>query len=423
MNKLDLKKYYILIFYLIGLVNWFFKLDLLYLISLLIFTGFITYKNIDRRLLIPIIIAVPFMHYNPDFSVLSIIIGLIIAVILVLDIIKYQMYTINNIIKAMFIILVLMMFSLFYTISFELSMLGISKFLIYTVLLVYFYNIKSDKKDIIINSFIYISFIIVLQIFIYFITNLQFDFLENLSKLTLGWGSYNVISYFFLSTIILSSIKYIQTYKNRYLILIFLMISFSILTLTKGTYIAIVIISVPYLMNMYNDSKKNPYLVKQFILYVIIALLFRLFVSNPLGITLNWYDRIGRGSVSQDGIDVLLSLGLDVVKMSPIVGLGANISSLFISNVYFIYDPNYFPNFIIQTMATLGLIGLCGVGYYLFAVIKTLLKKSCYNKYVLLIFLVIIIQSLFDTSIFSGIVMITLSILLSNVEEEKKGVA
>lgn len=423
MRKLDLQKYYILIFYLIGLVNWFFKLEVIYLSSLLLLSIYVIKMNLDRKLLIPIILGVPFMHYNPNMDTLSIIMGLMISVVLILDMINNKMYNYNNIIKSMIIILLLMVFSLFYTISFELSVNGIIKYCIYTILLIYLYNINSDKKDIIIKSFIYISFVIIIQIGIYFTSNISFNFLENLKNLTLGWGSFNVISYMFIASLIVATIKYTENNKTRYLLYIFLMISCSILTLTKGTYIAVLIVCVPYMMNVYNDNKKNPYLVKQFVFYVIIALLFRLLISNPLGITLDWYDRIGRGSVSQDGIDVLLSLGLDVVKLSPIVGLGANISSLFISNVYFIYDPNYFPNFIIQTMATLGLIGLVGVGYYLFVVIKALLKKSNYNKYILLLFLVIIIQSLFDTSIFSGIVMITLSVVLSNISEEMKGIA
>ena len=422
MKKIFEKDYYIFSIYAIGLINWFFKLNYLYLILILGLSFFIILKNYDRKHLISLILCTPFVHYNDYYNIVYLIAGLILICLYTYDIYKNDRLLINEIIVAMLILLVLMTFSLFYTLDFNLSFYGVLKFGIYAFVLVYLNSVKTDKIMTIVNSVMYLGVLVILEIGLFFLENYQTNFLDNIKVLDLGWGGYDLISLTFIISFIVTTIGYLKTYKYKYFLFILGFISLSILTLTKGSYISILIISVPYALLLYNKNEKNTYLVKQFVFYVIIALAFRLLVSNPTGITDYWFERIERDNFLDDKY-LLIKKGLEVIKINPIFGLGANVSSLFISNYEYIFDSKYFPNFVIQTIATIGILGIIALLYFIFVVIKSLISKNIYNTFVLLMFIVILIQGLFDASFYTGIVMIILSIILSGIERKETAVA
>lgn len=422
MKKFLEKDYYIFSIYTIGIINWFFKLNYLYTIFIIGLSFFIILKKYERKYLIPAILIYHFAHYQLKLDLVQLVGGLIIVGLYSFDIKRTKNLSMNKISIAMLLVLLVMAFSIFYSIDIKLTMMGIYKYGLYTFILIYLFSFKEDKKMIIVNSIMYLGILVFLEMSLFFIRHIDIGIIESVKIMDLGWGGFDLISLTFIISFIISTIGYLETYRYKYLLLIFAYISLAILTLTKGSYISILIISIPYAVLLYNKNKKNTYLVKQFVFYVIIALLFRLFVSNPTGLTTLWYDRIGREDVTGNKY-LLIKNGLDVVRISPLFGLGANISSLFITNYRYLHESFYFPNFIIQTLSTIGIIGLIALVYYIYTVIRELLSKNNYNLFILLMFIVILIQGLFDASFYTGIVMIILSVTLSGIERKEIALA
>jgi hypothetical protein len=343
-----------------------------------------------------------------------------ILAILVYDIYKQKLYKTNDIIKSMLLVLLVMTFSMLYTLSIAHSLIGLAKNITFVIVLFYFYNVKSEtKKENISKCFTYLGLVVLMEIAIYFIQNNQIPFVENLRSLNLGWGSYGFISMLYLMIIPLSTYWYISEKKQYILLFIFFGISMGILTMTRGSYIAMIILSIPFSIQVYNDAK-NPHLFKQFLMFLIIALLFRLFVSNPMGMTNEWYNRINLISNSKDGKDLVFDLGLRVFKINPLFGTGVHTSPIFLAHTQDLLGgmSTYFQNYIVQTLATLGIVGMFVFINYVNMVFKQTTMNTKYNRYVLYLFLAIMIQGLFDTTIYSGIVMITLSIVFCCLDEK-----
>ena len=417
--KTFLNKLYLPLIYLIGLINWTIDTNYLYIPLVVIVIGIVVFKNLKRIYLMPLMTCLPFAFKSVSINPFVIICYIIIMLLLSYDIYQ-QIYTeVNPIIKIMFLFLMIMILSLFYTLSSELTWKGILEYYFYLFILYYFYNVKDQNKKMYLGkSLIILSFYIFFQMIIYWISNIGLSFQEMLAMLDLGWGSYNLISLMYLILIPLSSYYYLEKKQNYYIIFIFFNISMVFIMMTRGSYLTLLLMAIPFLIQIYNDSIDKAKIFKQFLLYLIIALLFRLLISTPTGMSELWFKRINNLQISFTNNDLLFDLGIKIFKINPIFGNGANTSSIFLS----LYDTKNFPNYLIETLATLGIIGLFILILYLSSVLKVT-TGSLYNRYARYSFICIMIQGLLETGFYSFVIMVILSLILSSLDENTKGEA
>lgn len=412
-----MNKYYLPIIFIVGLINWAFNLPI-YLPFLIIVMGLIIYFDLERKYILPLILFFPLVFQVLMINPFTITCYAIIILLLLHDIYIKEYFKINAIFIIMACLLLVMGLSLLFTVSTSLSLLGILKYYIYILCFYYAYNIKDfNKKSYVLKSLFAISLLILAEIFIYFISQIGINYKTLLADLDLGWGSFNEISLIYLLLTPIAGYDYlINSNKTKYLYWIFFNISMVFLMMTRGSYIAMLFMAIPFLMHMYNHAENKGKVTKQFLFYIIIALLFQLLVSTPTGMTELWYKRINNLTISFSNTDLLVDLGIKLFKVSPIFGSGVNTSSIYLS----LYNVKMFPNYMVETLATLGLIGLFIFIMYLVIVIRCT-KGSLYNQYARYAFLIIVIQGLFATSFYNFVIMIILSIILSCLDENKKG--
>jgi O-antigen ligase len=98
-----------------------------------------------------------------------------------------------------------------------------------------------------------------------------------------------------------------------------------------------------------------------------------------------------------------------VFKQYPLFGGGVYTSQFYISRVS---ESVYYHNYLIQTLATIGIIGLAAFLYYLYQILRGVTRRHDYNIYVFFIVLNMMVHGLFDTTFYNPLVMVMFSCIL-----------
>lgn len=114
-----------------------------------------------------------------------------------------------------------------------------------------------------------------------------------------------------------------------------------------------------------------------------------------------------------NGREELFVIGWDLFKQYPIFGAGSY------SGGYYLKDSNLgtYHNYIIQAIATTGIVGLISLGYFVYTMIKTSIKKDCFNILYLISIMYILIHGIVDNSFYNPIIMIFLAITMPFLEQ------
>lgn len=399
--------------FMIAILNWFLDTSVLYLSFSVIAFLIILLFDFNRMHIIPLIFgySIAFSNFTLGLFEMSMI-GLLL-VMTAYDIIKKKMKQINALIIGMVFWLIIMIGSLVHSIAPIQSFNGVAQMIGAIIVLFYIGNLDHlDKITPIFRCVMYLGFAILIQIIIYIVSHAPQSVAQSLSLLHLGWGSYNIISSMFLLIIPCVAFMY---YKQRqwWLFIILLMnIALLILLATRGTYIAILIIAIPFMMLVYNNHPKPKRLLQATLIFMIVLLIMQLLIFIPTNISSMWYHRIA----SADQTNVLLALGLRAFQSNALFGSGVYTASIYIESISQMMQlsMHHYPSDIVEVLATTGVMGLAAYAMYWGIIIKHLVKQDHKERYLLLGVIALMIQGFFDASIYSFATMIVMTTLIAS---------
>ena len=426
-EKLFNSEIYFFLLMIIALINWKFRIIYLELIFGLIIALLIFIMDINRIKTIPLVlfaIASLRLVEKSDY-ILPVIIGSsIVLPLLFLDLFRKKISINNNIFVGMILILIAMFFSIVNSPNLITPILGILMWFFYTLLFLYFFNIRGDVESnriYIAKSFTYFGVLIFLEMMLFFL-----EFRDGSSALAfftgkdinLGWGISTYIAMIFLIIIPLTCYLFtINQKKYQLLIVIFIELFALLLLLSRGAYLALIIISIPFSIKFLADIKNKTDFMKTLLLIINICLLLLLFVAIPTGLVKNFYNVLNERGLSLSGRGLLYRIGLNVFYRYPLFGGGVYTSEYYLSLAS---TSVYYHNFIIQTLATIGIVGAVAFGYYSFHLVKQTLLKVNYNTYVFYIVLGMLIHGFFDTTFYNPLVMVLFSLILPFLSQKNE---
>lgn len=412
---------YIILLFLFSVLCSTFGMTLLYSIPMVLISYGIICLNLPRKHFIPLLLSTLFTYREQTLDLYQGICVALVMGLLVYDLIRHRHFRKNPLIIGYLVWIATMVMSLFTAIDVLLALQGIAQALLWFMILYYCWiHMNDDMREYGYRSFSYFSIAIALEIGLYFLLLNGKPFLEILRGFELGWGGYAHVSLLYLVCVLMSTLWYLQdeTKWGRLMLVLFQLLMAGVFN-SKGSYIAMLLLAVPYLILVFQNTKRRSFLGKIAIGYLIFALLFRLVIANPLGFRTVWYERVGL----QDRLEkkMIFELGLEAFRGNPLFGIGAYNSPLFLRSLSqdLGYNLLYFQNYWVQTLATLGIVGMISFLFLGSGMVRMLKKRSLLNYFIGIILGLFLIQGLFDTTFYSVILMCVLSLVLSFIDEEK----
>ncbi len=412
---------YIALLFLVGIFNWVFETAKIYSAFMVLITIIIVGWNLPRKALIPLIFGMMIAYNHQQFDLYHLVCGGVVILILIFDLIRHRQYKLSVLIIGFLVWISSMIMSIFTSLDPHYVLLGIGQALIW-LLILYYSWVHRDEGTLtyIFHSFAYLSAAILVEIILSILMQLNQPLIEVFRTLDLGWGSYPQISIIYLIAMVLTTYWFLQDERKigLFYLILFQGLMASIFT-SKGTYLAMLLLAVPYMILFFQNTKRRQTLAKILIGYLIFALLFRLLVATPTGMRTAWYERVNL--MERFDKDIIFQLGLDAFYSNPLFGIGAYNSPIFLQSLSLERGITYyyFQNYFLQTLATLGILGMVAFGFFLISIIRYLRKKTLLNYFIGIIIGIYLIQGFFDTTFYSMILMSFLAIILSMTEEEK----
>ncbi|HPX84855.1 MAG TPA: O-antigen ligase family protein [Bacilli bacterium] len=412
---------FILFYLVICLINWKFQLTYLAIVIGVIFLYLIIILDINRFRLVPILLFILASIRLPqpsDYLWPAIIGAVFVLPITLFDLVKKPLRLNNQILIGMIFLLIAMFFSIINTPRLWMSILGVSTMLVYIYIFIYFFNKKQDYSQselwlYLAKSFTYFGILILLEtIFFNFevVTDNSFISFFNWSVVDLGWANTNYIAMIYLVIIPLTGFWYSKTQKHFYLIIMLLIEIFAfILLISRGAYVAMLVSGLPFFIVFFTDIKNKVAFTQKSLFLISFVLIALLIIAIPTGLVKNFFAILNSRGLSLAGRELLYRIGFNVFLRYPLFGGGIYTSEYYLSLVS---TSVYYHNFIIQTLATIGVFGMIAFSYYLYQVFRQSLWKCSYNNYIFIIILGITVHGLFDTTFYNPIIMIILSIIL-----------
>ncbi|HHU55980.1 MAG TPA: O-antigen ligase family protein [Acholeplasmataceae bacterium] len=420
--------YFIAITYLFTILCWYLKDQRIAMIYYLLMTLLIILLNARRASIITLIFAAIINYRETTFqSNMNIVLFMVAfgAPIILIDFFRRKVKLKNEIFIAMIILLLANILSLINTTenTFHLGLVGVAQNIAFCALFLYFYNTNDKDINIYISkNALALGIAIALEFILYIITY-QDDILGK--DIELGWGISNSIAMVLLLVIPLTIYLYSQYQKHNF-ILFFVMIDILlvILMLSKGAYLSLGLVFFPIFAFVFFFIKNR----KKFIIDLIfsglifIVMLIFIFRFDILAIGIREYmERMdGRGWFNDPARVKIYKYGFEVFKKYPILGAGSYSNGYNLVTGGFSEVIKHYHNYIIQTLATLGIVGLLSFGYYIFVIIKSCIKKNIYNILVLFAIIAMLIHGLVDNTWHNPIIMVIVTIYIVGVSKNKE---
>ncbi len=345
--------------------------------------------------------------------------SIIVFPLLVYDLYRKKVNYNNKIFVGMVFLLIAMGFSFVNAPDFITPLMGFAMMFFYTFLFLYFFNKVTEKETLeenrqyLARSLNYMVLAIFVEVLLFMIETKAFadlaDFVSN-KNIKLGWAITNFIAMILLMIIPLSVYYYIKNQKKHYLLL-FVLIELALLFLmmSRGAYLAILITAIPFVVKFTSDIKDKVLFTKIFLITFAVVLLITLTILIPKEIVKNYFAALDERGISLTGRQILYKIGIIVFKQYPLFGGGVYTSQFYISRVS---ESVYYHNYLIQTLATIGIIGLAAFLYYLYQILRGVTRRHDYNIYVFFIVLNMMVHGLFDTTFYNPLVMVMFSCIL-----------
>lgn len=421
--------FYILLLMIASIINW--KLKVVWPIFIIVIFLFILIYifRINRIRLIPIIlfsIIALRLEDTGDYLWPSIIAMGIVLPIIVIDLFNKPIMFDNKIFIGMLFILIAKCFSLVNTPEIITTFYGIIKWLFYMLAFLYFYNKREfdsieNNRQYLVKSLTFLGVAIFIEIFLLYLENGKgtniISFFSS-GNVNFGWAAISSVATIYL--IIIPMLMYCFSMDQKhysFIIMVFISLIALLLMLSRGAYLAIILTILPLLIYFISNVDDKTKFVKV-MLFIFIFLLFGLLVIGiPTGIVKSFFDVLNERGLSFSGQQLLYNIGLKVFQRYPLFGGGANTASFYLAIAT---EAHHYENYLIHTLASMGLFGLIAFIYYLYQIFKqaTIIEK--YNIYGLFVVLNMVIQGLFDTTFYNPLVMILLSLIFPLMMDRKK---
>lgn len=413
----------------LAILNWSLQTIYLYIPISIILVYCIILLNIDRLKIIPIILA-GIICFQLD-SVESYIIPLSGMLIFLLPIFTYDIIVNKN--KRVDIIFVsLLLFGLALisstvrTLSFLHSFIGVVQ--IFFLLGIYYYAYLFKKKNSDDNYEKAISFnLICFGIAIIIETIISLFLLNNfetykLNLFSLGWGSYATVSVIFIIIVFVLIGNYSKNSNSiKIPIIINLFIIFFLFLMTRGAYIAFLLLIIPCSLDISKNFADKNKMIKFTTISLITVLCVILLIGIPLGIVSSVIDRLSNVESNFINLEVAFNEEFRAFLLNPIYGTGIFTSHYYFKEaVPFLGNGLFSSNSIIQILSSLGLVGFSFLVYFLFTIFKKVTYRTIYNKIIFYILLAFIIVGFFEVVFLNMSVMIPLVLLLAGINEKEK---
>jgi O-antigen ligase len=263
------------------------------------------------------------------------------------------------------------------------------------------------------RTLIFLAFAILIEILLYY-----FEFRDETGlksffggkNVHLGWANANLVASIYL--VIIPMTAYYFTKKQKifnFIIFIGIEMFALLLLLSRGAYLALLIAVIPLMIKFFIKMKDKMKFFKTIILTVILLEVITILYLIPSGIVNGFYNVLDSKGLSLIGREVLIKVGLSVFGRYPLFGGGANTSQFYLQVVS---SEVFYHNYLVETLATIGIFGFASFMYYLYHIIKQIVQSDDFNNYVGIVVISLIVQGMFDTTFYNPIVMIFLSIVL-----------
>ena len=420
-NKFFSSDLYIIMLFIIAIINWKFKLTWLVFLSSILFNVLIYILKVSKLKIIPIAISIIIslgLEDTTRYIIPLLITGSVLLVFISYDLIKRKIDFNNKIITGMVLIFIASIFSLVNSPVLLTSIQGISMWVFYILLFLYMFNMEDIKKDkdyaryYIAKIFVYFSLAIFIEIILYYI---EYGIGQNViafyggNEINFGWAEPQHIANVYL--LILPILVYYFTLdQKKYYLLLIIGIDLAMLhlMLSRGAYLAMIILLLPIILKAVNDVKRKTNFIISVIYFTIIILVLMIVVAIPTGYVKDFFAFLSTKGHTLEDMELMSRIGIGVFERYPLFGGGFGSSRYYLSIVM---DNRYYENFIVQTLSDIGIVGFIAFGYYLFSIFKYSTIKDKYNSYVLLIVIALTIQGLMETTFYNPLVMILLSFI------------
>lgn len=405
-----------------AVINWKFRVIwVIFIVGLSMLFPIIIF-GISRLKLVPVILGTMIslrLGNKSAYLVPAIIALAIVFPLLAYDLFRKKVKYDNKIFIGMIFLMITMIFSIVNAPNVIMPMLGIIMMFCYTFLFLYYYNKRGSGEDLkrdreyLCRTFNYMVIGILFEVLLYMLEIQAFSNLKQFfssKQVILEWAMTNYIAMILLMIIPLSSYLYINNQKKIYLLL-FIVLEFFlvVIMLSRGAYLAILIVSVPFIIYFTSGIKDKITFTKLSLFALFAFLIITLTVLIPSGIVKSFFTALDQRGTSLSGRQILYKVGMQVFKTYPLFGGGVYTSEYYISLVA---GSVYYHNFFVQTLATIGIVGFIAFAFYIFQILRTTTKRGSYNTYVLFIIINITIHGLFDTTYYNPLVMVILSLVL-----------
>jgi len=416
--------YFIVITYLFTIFCWVLENQNLAMIYYAIMGILIILLDARRTNLITLVMAGIINYRETTFEAnVGIIITIVIiaAPVLIYDIIKTKLNYKNPIFLALLLFLLANTLSIVNITNDTLLLwaVGVAQVVAFAFIFLYFFTHKhSESQEYVGKNALALGLSIAFQFFMYMISYEG----EAIGKdIHLGWGISNSIAMTLLMVIPLTIFLYINNQNKSYiLIFIVLDILLIILMLSKGAYITLAVIFIPLIIIalLFVENKRR--MLFDGLISAIIFILLLIFVSqlNILseGIVEYLSRMDSRGWFDDKARIEIYTYGFEIFKKFPLFGSGSYTSGYYLVQEGMSDRLKHYHNYIVQTLATLGITGMASFIYFIFVAIKNTFKKYPYHLLVFIAILAMLLHGLVDNTWHNPIVMVVITIYLSQLD-------
>jgi len=424
--------YFIILVNIITVIFWYFKLPIVTYLIYLCFCILILISNANRTAIASLILSAiiayqvddaNYLDFHKFYAKIFIPLGLIVIALFTFDLIKKRKeFKLSSIFYAFLFLLIANILSLVNVIGkdrelFIVSILGVLQLIGYLIIYIYLFNTKSNESK------TYISYVclitataVTMQLFIHYLT---LGKVSGKGDNNLSWAVSNTIAMFYCALIPVGLYNYFQKQKQNFWTALISGINLCMMLfmLSRGAYVAFATILIPAIFVIIYITKDKKRLIIDFLTIFIICFVISLYVGGKLGIVemiKNYFKDID--FLDGSGREDLYKIGFNLFKKYPLFGAGSY------SGAFYLKEKKLgtYHNFIIQALATTGIVGLISLGYFIYVVIKTSLIKNKYNLLILISFIYLIIHGLVDNTFYNPIIMLFFVTTLPYLELKKK---
>lgn len=417
--------YFIILVNLIAVIFWYLKQPLITYGIYVIFLIIILFTKANRAAVASLIMSsiIAYQESNSDylefhkiFAMIFIPLGAIVIVLFVIDIIKRKKGLKFTPIFYGFLSVLIVNILAFINVRGEdlrfIAILGVLQLFGYLVIYFYILNTQDNAGKKYISN---VALITATAITIQFLIHYQGLDVISKSDNELSWAVSNTIAMFYLVLIPIGLYNYFKNQKNFLALFITGINSCMMLfMLSRGAYFALALILIPSVVLFIYIAKEK----SRFFIDVITTAIVCFIVFFSLGYKLGLFDMVieyfkNVSFFNDNGRYELYKIGFDLFKKYPIFGAGSY------SGAYYLRDRHLgtYHNYIIQVIATTGILGLISLLYFIYTVIKTSIKKHIFNTLFLISFLYILVHGLVDNSFYNPVIMIFLVLTMPFLEQ------